>query len=88
VNTIEAPTDAQLGYIASLCADRDIPLPAAIHSKTEASEIIDGIRTRTYDPRRYRPWKNRDEAEWEAMGSDPDTSCWQPEGGPVAEPFL
>lgn len=51
---IVAPTDAQLGYIASLCADREIPFPEAVHSEAEASEIITAIRLRTYDPRRYR----------------------------------
>jgi hypothetical protein len=59
---VEAPTDAQLEYINDLCAERGIPLPDAIHSKTEASEIISSIRTRTYDPRRHRPLP--DERGW------------------------
>ena len=50
---IEPPTDPQLEYIASLCADRGIPLPAAVHSKTEASEIIGGILNGSYDHTRY-----------------------------------
>jgi len=87
VNEITPPTDPQLETINDMCFERGIPLPAAVHSKTEASAIIDAIRTRTYDPRRFRPWQ-RDEAEWEAMASDPDTSCWEPAGTPRDEPFL
>ena len=62
--TIVAPTDAQLGYIASLCREHAIPPPEAIHSKAEASEIIAAMREGRYDPERYRanadlPWALR-----------------------------
>jgi len=53
--TIEAPTDAQLDYIAGLCADRGLVFPAAVYSKAEASEIIDAIRQGRYDPDAYDP---------------------------------
>ncbi len=46
--TIEAPTDAQLNYIAKLCEDRQVLLPEAVYSKTEASAIIDRLRAGTY----------------------------------------
>jgi hypothetical protein len=52
---IEAPTDAQLGYIASLCREHAIPQPAAIHSKQEASAIIEAMRGGTYNPDDYLP---------------------------------
>lgn len=45
---IEAPTDAQLDYIASLCAYRNCPTPEAVYSKAEASVIIDRLRAGTY----------------------------------------
>lgn len=51
--TIVAPTDAQLGYIKSLCIEHGLPLPV-VHSKQEASEIIGAMRGGTYDPERYR----------------------------------
>lgn len=50
----EAPTDPQLAFIRSLCEDRGVQPPEVVASKTEASEIITAIRTRQYDPRRYR----------------------------------
>lgn len=54
---IEAPSDAQLAYIAGLCEDRGLPLPEAVASKQEASAIIDAIRERRYDPADYEyPW--------------------------------
>ena len=53
-DTITAPTDAQLSYIADLCEKRGIPYPQAIFSSREASEIITAIRTSSYDPSRYR----------------------------------
>lgn len=52
--TIEAPTDAQLGYIASLCREHGIPAPELVYSKQEASEIITAMREGRYDPERYR----------------------------------
>jgi hypothetical protein len=50
---IEAPTDAQLGYIASLCREHGLQQPV-VYSKQEASEIIGAMRGGTYDPDRYR----------------------------------
>lgn len=46
---IVAPADAQLGYIAALCEERGYPMPA-VHSKTEASLLIDEIRRGAYRP--------------------------------------
>ena len=51
---IEAPSDAQLTYIAGLCEERGCQPPEAVHSKTEASFIIASILDRSYDPRVYR----------------------------------
>ena len=51
---IIAPTDAQLDYIANLCHERGWVYPQAIHSKTEASEIIAGILNGSYDWMRYQ----------------------------------
>ena len=53
--TVEPPTDKQLGYIAGLCEERGLDFPEAVHSVTEASEIIAAILSRTYEPMRYRP---------------------------------
>lgn len=54
---LEAPTDAQLGYIASLCQARELPLPAAVASKQEASRIIEELRGWKYVPENYAfPW--------------------------------
>lgn len=52
---IVAPTDAQLGYIADLCAKQGLAPPRAIHSTQEASEIISAIRGGSYAPERYAP---------------------------------
>lgn len=49
---IVAPTDAQLRYIADLCARHGFELPV-VYSSREASEIITALRTGTYDPERY-----------------------------------
>lgn len=46
---IVAPTDAQLAYLASLCEERGLPMPAP-HSKTEASLLIGEILRREYHP--------------------------------------
>jgi hypothetical protein len=51
--SIEAPTDAQLSYIASLCNGGGWQHPEVVVSKEEASEIIDALKNSTYDPRRY-----------------------------------
>ena len=61
---IVAPTDAQLGYIAALCARNGLPRPECVHSSREASEIITALRTGSYDPERYSldadlPWALR-----------------------------
>ena len=53
--SIVAPTDAQLAYIASLCRERGWPPPEAVHSKREASAIIEAIRASTYRPDDYAP---------------------------------
>lgn len=50
---IEAPTDPQLAFIAKLCAEHGWPFPEAVHSKTEASAIIDRIRAGTYRAEDY-----------------------------------
>lgn len=48
--SIEAPTDAQLAYIAGLCDERGIdPLPV-VYSKEDASECIRAILARQYEP--------------------------------------
>ena len=61
--TIVAPTDAQLGDIASLCREHGLPMPV-VYSKQEASEIIGAMREGRYDPERYviaadLPWALR-----------------------------
>jgi hypothetical protein len=53
--SIQAPTDAQLDYIAALCETRGWPAPAAVHSKQEASEIIDALQAGTYVPGQHEP---------------------------------
>ena len=50
---IEAPTDSQLAYIASLCEDRGLEPPQVVASKAEASEIIARILAREYEPSAY-----------------------------------
>lgn len=52
---VQAPTDAQLAYIASLCREQGWPLAAAVHSKTEASIIIGAIQASTYRWEDYLP---------------------------------
>jgi hypothetical protein len=51
--TIEAPTDAQLDFIRSLCRNAEQPLPDVIYSKTEATAIIDALKSGRYDWRNY-----------------------------------
>lgn len=51
--TIEAPTDAQLDVIRVMCRERDVSLPDVVASKREASEIIDALKSGTYDAGRY-----------------------------------
>ena len=58
---IEAPTDAQIGFVARLCEERGFPMPP-VCSKQDASILIDEIRTGLYWP-----------AEWEGDDSDDDT---------------
>jgi hypothetical protein len=53
--SIQAPTDAQLDYIRVLCETRGWPAPAAVHSKQEASEIIDAIQAGTYESGQHEP---------------------------------
>lgn len=53
--TVIAPSDAQLLYIAGLCAERGLERPAAVYSKAEASEIIAAILQGQYDPADYQP---------------------------------
>lgn len=48
-DTIVAPTDAQLGYIAALAWEKGYPMPV-VYSKQHASLIIDEIRTGAYRP--------------------------------------
>lgn len=50
---LDPPTDSQVAYIYSLCADRGLPRPDAIASKQEASRIIEEIKARDYDPDDY-----------------------------------
>ena len=55
---VEAPTDAQLGFIASLCEARGLIAPAVIASKQEASTIITAIKTGRYNSDDYEwPWE-------------------------------
>lgn len=51
---IVAPTDAQLACIIDMCDERGIVRPA-VYSKLHASEIIEAIRSRTYDPLEHMP---------------------------------
>ncbi len=54
-----APSDAQLAFIAKLCQEQGWTRPEAVHSKTEASEIIDRMRASTYRHEDYAvtpPW--------------------------------
>lgn len=51
-DAIVAPTDAQLGYIADLCAKQGWPMPP-VYSSREASEIITALRTGTFAPERF-----------------------------------
>lgn len=54
---VEPPTDAQLGYIASLCREWGFHFPDAVASKQEASAIIVEMREGRYDPADYAyPW--------------------------------
>ena len=46
---VEAPTDAQLGYIKSLCVEKGYPQPA-VYSKQHASILIEEMRTGAYSP--------------------------------------
>lgn len=46
---IVAPTDAQLAFIKERARAAGFPMPA-VHSKTEASLLIDEIRAGTYSP--------------------------------------
>lgn len=50
---IEAPTDAQLSYIAALCRDQGWQPPGAVYSKAEASEIIRAMKAATYRAEHY-----------------------------------
>lgn len=52
--SIQAPTDAQLDYIAKLVQDRGWQPPDAVASKQEASEIIEGMLHGTYVAARYQ----------------------------------
>ncbi len=47
--TVEAPTDAQLDFVRTLCTEKGYPMPA-VHSKQEASLLIDEIRSGVYRP--------------------------------------
>lgn len=47
--TIEAPTDAQLAFVAKLCDEKGYPKPA-VYSKQHASILIDEIRSGRYSP--------------------------------------
>lgn len=51
--TVEAPSDAQLRYIAGLCDERGLVPPSVVASKQEGSEIIGAILARECDPARY-----------------------------------
>ena len=54
---IEAPSDAQLSYISDLCRKQGLPIPDAIASKQEASEIIERIKAGTYQYEDFEyPW--------------------------------
>ena len=58
--TIAAPTDAQLGYIASLCEEKGYPQPA-VYSKQHASLLIEEIRRGAYRPPEWAEWADDDE---------------------------
>ena len=54
---VEAPTDAQLDFIAGLCEARGLIVPSVIASKQEASTIIAAIKSGDYDAGDYCwPW--------------------------------
>lgn len=46
---IVAPSDAQLACVRDMCAERGYPMPP-VYSRTDASWIIDAIRTGAYYP--------------------------------------
>lgn len=50
---IVAPTDPQLEYIKSLCAEREYPQPV-VYSKQHASELISALLDRSYHPPEWR----------------------------------
>ena len=54
---VEAPTDAQLDFIAGLCEARGLIAPSVIASKQEASAIITAIKAGRYCASDYEwPW--------------------------------
>lgn len=72
---IEAPSDAQLAYIAGLCEERGLDFPPAVYSKCEASEIIAAILQRQYDPDYYLPSDAERFANGETM-YDPEPAAF------------
>lgn len=72
--TIEAPTDPQLAFIRELCRERGYLMPP-VHSKQEASILIDEIRSGAYPP---PDWTEPPEDEERFDGAEP----W-PESGPT-----
>ena len=63
---IEAPTDGQIYFIQRLCEERAYPM-AVVYSKTDASILIDELRTGLYWPPEWREAESdeSDESEWD-----------------------
>lgn len=54
---IEAPSDAQLAVISTMCRERGLPIPDCIASKQEAKLIFEQIKAGTYRWEDYcYPW--------------------------------
>lgn len=72
---VEAPTDAQLRYIAALCDSQGWEPPAVVASKQEASAIIDSMRNSTYSARRYDYPFSRDAVDWIEPNAETETGA-------------
>lgn len=49
----EPASDKQKALIADLCRRRNQPVPAAVGSKADASQIIDSLQDGSYDPEKW-----------------------------------
>lgn len=81
---VEAPSDAQLDFIAQLCRERGWTPPGAVYSKAEASEILGGMLASTYRADDYREPSaapTHDDADYSFANG---TSAYDPEFEPAA----